>query len=573
MKFFSLTKVALLLLLFLPTTSISLYAQNNESEASFGLNFESPLSGYFYQDPLSALIQVNPVPFENGIDLDNYKLGSGDVISINITSVQPITLRNLYINPEGKVVSPIIGQLDLDGLTISEAKEVVLERVKTVFKDFEIDITLDYPRLPTVFVNGDVPYSGKLIVSPFSRVDAAIYASIELPKIDSRTNLPVTNYSNSAILDKGPYSFRNIKIIRNNTDTLTADLYAFFKAGNLEMNPVLLDGDQVMVQKLDRDSPTISVSGAVNNAIAVEYKYTDTPDMLIQLAGGLSQSANVEKLYVYRSTNSGIDKIEVEAGNWNTFALEAFDRVVIPREGAYNQNSVAHIFGEVNMPGTFPIISGSSTAKELINFAEGTTANALPTAAYLVRGSSIENQIQNNLDLESLKRTSDQLEQGFTYLDLETRNSSNKVFIDLTDEASLDDIKLFNGDQLFIPVNENTVFIFGQVNTPGYYNFSENTSVNQYIQRAGGFALSADLDRIFVLKAGNNTWYSPEKTTLESGDKIFIDRVPYDELNALRSYEIQKQQLKNQRTQLIMTGITTATGIITTLIAIGVIQN
>jgi protein involved in polysaccharide export with SLBB domain len=111
------------------------------------------------------------------------------------------------------------------------------------------------------------------------------------------------------------------------------------------------------------------------------------------------------------------------------------------------------------------------------------------------------------------------------------------------------------------------------VNNPGYFPFIENTNTNNYINRAGGFALSADRDRVFIIKAGNATMYRPGETELESGDRIFIDRQPIEELNALRTYEIQQQQVKNTRTQLILAAISTITGIITTYVAVQNIRN
>jgi hypothetical protein len=80
--------------------------------------------------------------------------------------------------------------------------------------------------------------------------------------------------------------------------------------------------------------------------------------------------------------------------------------------------------------------------------------------------------------------------------------------------------------------------------------------------------LSADKERIFVIKAGNSAWYKPQETTIESGDRIFVDRVPIEDLNQFRTYEVQRAQQRIQRTQLILTAITTITGIITTYVAV-----
>jgi hypothetical protein len=186
----------------------------------------------------------------------------------------------------------------------------------------------------------------------------------------------------------------------------------------------------------------------------------------------------------------------------------------------------------------------------------------------LVRSGGQKNEIPNQFNTNLMKRTSDQYVQGLEYLDAETQLSRNQVFIDLTDNSQLQNLKIFDGDRLYIPRDDQTIFVFGQVNNPGYLGYSNTKSVNEYIAQAGGFALSADRDRVFILKAGNATWFKVGDTELSSGDKIFVDRQPVEELNAKRAYEIQKQQLRNQRTQLIMTAITTITGIITTYVAV-----
>jgi protein involved in polysaccharide export with SLBB domain len=186
-----------------------------------------------------------------------------------------------------------------------------------------------------------------------------------------------------------------------------------------------------------------------------------------------------------------------------------------------------------------------------------------------VRAGRIENEAPNKLNPKIISRTSDQIQQEMEYLELESQVSRDKVFINLNDTEQLKGVKLFDGDRIFVPRDENTIFVFGQVNNPGYYPAASATSdTYDYIDHAGGFSLAANKERIFIIKAGSNTWYRPDETELASGDRIFVDRIPYDELNAQRTYETQRDQLKNSRIQLIMTGITTITGIITTYVAI-----
>jgi len=301
----------------------------------------------------------------------------------------------------------------------------------------------------------------------------------------------------------------------------------------------------------------------------IEYSESDTPDLLIEIAGGLTSEADASQALIYRMQDGRVNKIEILSSQWSDFDLQPNDRVVIPKDPENRISASAQIEGEVIQPGIFPIKQGETTAYDLIQFSEGVTEEALTSAAYLERAGNIENEAPNKLNPTIIGRTSDQIQQEMEYLELESQISRDKVFIDLADTEQLKSVELFDGDRIFVPRDENTIFIFGQVNNPGYYPAGSSTSnAYDYIDRAGGFSLAANKERIFIIKAGSNTWYRPEETNLQSGDRIFVDRIPYDELNAQRTYETQRDQLKNSRIQLIMTGITTITGIITTYVAI-----
>ena len=85
---------------------------------------------------------------------------------------------------------------------------------------------------------------------------------------------------------------------------------------------------------------------------------------------------------------------------------------------------------------------------------------------------------------------------------------------------------------------------------------------------ANGITIAADENRIFVIKAGSRAWYKPVETTLQSGDIIFVDRIPFEDVSTGRSFEVQFQQLKNNRIQLIIAGAGTLASIVTAYVAI-----
>ena len=81
-----------------------------------------------------------------------------------------------------------------------------------------------------------------------------------------------------------------------------------------------------------------------------------------------------------------------------------------------------------------------------------------------------------------------------------------------------------DGDIILIPYKEDLVFLFGQVNNPGYVKYEEGANYKHYISQAGGLGKSAQ-EEIKVIKAKSRTWVdAKENTQLEPGDFIYVPK-------------------------------------------------
>ncbi len=543
-------------------------ATSNSSNQSFDLNFSSDVGGFYFQDPTGVQIAITGLPYEGIIDKENYRIGSNDLLSIQVDGTQKLVLRGLIVNSTGDITIPSLGIISLKGLSITEAEKILGSAFSEIYKSPTVYLSVELPRKINVHVSGSIPFPGKYVIPAQSRVDLAILQSlIEIQFEASQETIYLPTYT-SQLLNFDGYSLRNIQIIHEDGRVSKADLVDYFRTGNLNNNPIVYDGDQIKLARISENTPSVSISGAVRYGYNLEYKAGESISDLLNIAGRFEENADSASVFVLRNSDNTIERIEVLSADWDTFKLSPNDRVVVPENDIARLSSTAWIKGEVVLPGNYPIIQGSSTVYDLLELSGGITQNALPKAAYLIRGNRIENEVPNKFNVDLMTRTSDQFYQGIDYLKQETSLSRNKVHFDLNNEDELKNVILFDGDRLFIPRDERTIFVFGQVNNPGYFPFNElqQTTTSEYINRAGGYALSADKDRVFIIKAGNSSWFKPNETKLESGDRIFIDRYPVEDLNALRSYEIQKAQERNTRIQLIMTGLTTITGIITTYV-------
>ncbi len=560
-------------------------AQQGEQRRSMQVQLSTGLDSYLFLDELGLEMTLARF-YESYLDMDTYVLGPGDLLGFTLRGNVDGTLRGVRVNSQGVIMLPQVGTINVTGYLFPEAEALINEKIAEALPGTRSDMILEHPRNLKINIVGNVPFSGPHIVMPQTRLDQAVYHSFFKPTTmseedddeDRRTSAgplsPFTMLANKypqEFLTSNRFALRNIVINREDGSQVTGDIYRFLKTGDEDANPVVMQGDIIHIQRFYEHNPRISISGAVNQPLEMEYHPDDSISRLLEMAGGMTYDAAAEYVRISRVTAQGLhEEILEDSASIATFDLKPNDRIIIPfdRDKRYTEN--VQVYGEALYTGRFSIQDGKTTLYELMQLTGGLTDMALPKAAYLMRTQpgKTEYGTRPAFDPVALRRTSDQFAQGFEYLSLEAQLIRNLVYIDLTDEEVMKNVVLYHGDRLHIPKNEGTVFVFGQVNHPGYYNFDENKSSFDFISNAGGLALSADADRIFIIKAESNSWYQADDVVIEPGDLIFVDRVPFDELQAARMYDLQKRTQRNSNVQLIMTGLTTITSIITAYIAV-----
>ncbi len=583
-------------------------AQTQQSQPP-SLDISRSSGTFYYVDQIGMNLGIAGLGVAELIDTKTYLLGPGDLISISVTGSVNGVFRGLIINPQGELIIPNVGTVTVDGLLLAEAREKITDAIKNKFLETETHVSIERPRMIQVHIVGDVPYGGGHVIPSQTRLDRAIVRSLFEPRVTKdretgETIRTLPSLNREKVLE-GSFSMRDITVIREGED-ITADLVAYVLSGEMVNNPKLMHGDIIRIHHRQTYAPQVSVSGAVKSPLLLEYRADDSVAGLLKMAGGLAVDANPDNVeLVRRSQDGSLSRISVNYNDHMT-PLQPNDRLVVGFDRDRRAHQSAWVHGEAASPGNFPIVHGETTALDLLEMSGGLTDDALPQAAFLVRARPLSNffdgestnqqahrlmnergvlsftetiEVENNPRLqkmllnapfsaERLKRVSDQFIEGFEYLNLESVLNRNEVYIDLNNPEQLASVIVYGGDELYIPRDEKTVFLFGQVNNPGYYAFESGRSAESYVSAAGGFARAADVERVFVIKAGNMAWYPADEATLESGDIIFVDREPFDTLVAARQYEFQKRELRNRNIQLIFSGIATVASVITAYVAI-----
>ena len=106
------------------------------------------------------VLPVACVAVDNDDDA-SYVLGAGDILQLNVIQ-QPSLDRTLEILPGGAVVFPLIGEIQLGGLTISSAETLVQQKLQ-LFNNELVDITLSVAHYNAmyIYVLGQVVHPGR----------------------------------------------------------------------------------------------------------------------------------------------------------------------------------------------------------------------------------------------------------------------------------------------------------------------------------------------------------------------------------------------------------------------------
>ena len=581
----------LLSALLLGSFSHPVSAQNNEdyslpsmtggsgnSGGGSSLNIQTTGQGDIYyidRVGLQFFMSQSNQPLEDFISDVDYNLGPNDVLSIEVEGSVQILTRAAVVDAQGYLFLPMAGKVYVGNLNIDEAKQTIKKAYLEELKEAKVNLSLLQPRPITVHLTGNVSNPGKYTVPAGTRLDKIVFPQLSWPSSgggkDSLQTDSMAIGSKKHRLLNSKLSVRNVRIEHKNGSTTKGDLIGYLLGGNIDKNPFLKNGDLVKLKRVYPTDPEISISGAVSEPIETEYRPGDNLEDLLSIAGGYLTGADTTSIVINRMTGGELEKVEIDFSETDpaSYKVKPNDRVVVPYLDNVHSQS-AWVQGEVSNPGNYPIIEGKTTAFKLMDMAGGLNNEALPNGAYIIRNPSKDRRVKPAMkfSIDELKRTSDQLVQGLQYIDMEGRTPSNRIYVDLRDKEKLKQIKLADGDRLFIPRNYNSVILYGQVNRPGYYTYAKGHSIQDYIEEAGGKTIASREDRVFIIKAGSRAWYKPEDTTVESGDIIFVDRFPLEDLNEKRQYEIQQRNLRKTNIQIIIAAVGTVASAITTLVAV-----
>ena len=316
----------------LPVIDESLVTKKSSGDAN---KIAGKKYGYdFFASMPTSLTAVGDLPLPN-----DYIISLRDQFTV-ILSGSKDAIFNLNVKLDGTILLPELGSVSVAGHTFGEVKEKLSQLIAKAYIGVSIDVSLQNLSAKKITIVGAVNTPGTYLVNPFSTITGALAYSGGISEIGS---------------------LRNIKLIRNNKEVFSFDLYDLLIKGDRSNDLTIEAGDTLLISAA---SQFVEITGAVKRPGIYEVLKGETINNLIDFALGFRDIANKSKinlnvLDLNMATINNINTSDLTFDLNNVLSVDVF---------SYVNKNIANIsvIGAINEPG-FYSLKGNPTLEKLIS--------------------------------------------------------------------------------------------------------------------------------------------------------------------------------------------------------------
>lgn len=449
---------------------------------------------------------------EGPVDPNTYVLGPGDGVYLNVYAAHSLD-QDLTVTPEGKLLIPRIGQVEVSGVTVTEAQAKVDKLLSKDYRNPNASLSLRKLRGVKVNLLGEVVFPGVQTATALQRLSEVVDKSGGF---------------------KERSSLRNIEIRRpDGSLRAKGDLVKYFAVGDLDANPYIESGDVIVVPRTRR---LVTVHGSVGSPGTIEFTQGDDLKTVIEIARGLQPSALTDSIEIARFSPNDPARaqrfyVSYETGK-NTPISEG-DVIFIRSIPEYHIPRVVTLMGEVRYPGKYSIELGQTKLSDVLARAGGLLPTASLEEAAVIRRTGVGSwesepeliRLQQIGALDRERMSDDE----YNYLVARTRQLGRTVMvvnfrslIEQNDRSQ--DITMRDDDSVWVPRARGYVNVSGAVNNQGNVTYAPGLRADDYIRQAGGFTSDADDSEVRIINARTSSYIDADDNdyVIGPGDTIVI---------------------------------------------------
>jgi protein involved in polysaccharide export with SLBB domain len=264
----------------------------------------------------------------------NYVIGPGDELLIRAWGQLDADAR-VRVDRNGQIYLPKVGSVCVAGISYEQLPDHLKAAFGVMFRHFDLRVTLGQLRSIQIFVVGNARRPGTYTVSSLSTLVNALFASGG-PSIHG--------------------SMRHIELKRGDRVVSDFDMYDLLLKGDKSKDVVLQAGDVIYIPSV---GPQVAMVGSVNFPAIYELHSTSTLAEELEVAGGLTNVADGQRVTVERienRTTRKVDEFTLDAAG-EARELHDSDLVRVFSISPRFDNAIT-LRGNVAEPGRYPFRPG-----------------------------------------------------------------------------------------------------------------------------------------------------------------------------------------------------------------------
>jgi polysaccharide export outer membrane protein len=273
-------------------------------------------------EKMNEAIAIQTVSQQEGLSED-YLIGTEDLLEIEAYNVEELK-KTVRVNSQGEIGLPLVGIINVKGLTTSEAEELIARKL-----DKYIEKTL-----VTVFVK---EYKSQRI-----SVIGAVNKSQVFAVTGQRYLLDMLMMAEGIAKDAGSICYIIRPMLKNSASnrsaTMVIDLDELLIKGNLSLNVPVFAGDVINVPK----GGVFFVDGSVRTPGSFSMKGKTNLTQAISMAQGVNADANLSDVRIFRDNGKGerevvvADYDAIRTGTQPDILIAENDIIIVPQSGIKN---------------------------------------------------------------------------------------------------------------------------------------------------------------------------------------------------------------------------------------------
>ena len=220
----------------------------------------------------------------------DYIVGEGDVLKITVYDHDDLT-TTARISGDGAINFPLIGQVEVKGLTLSQITRKISELLADGYiVDPQVNIFIQEFRSKKAFVMGEVNKPGLHV----------LHGNTTFLELLSEAGGLTKDAGDKAIIKRKP-NFSD-----KNEDVITIDLKSLLEKGDQSLDVPIMDSDSIYITK----AGVFYVTGEVKRPDAYKYDEGTTVIKAITMGGGFTDKASKGRVKIIRKVNGKEEAIE-----------------------------------------------------------------------------------------------------------------------------------------------------------------------------------------------------------------------------------------------------------------------